>query len=149
MADWIKVGVNIRPNDGSEYRGVILDVDPSTDTVKHQSVKGGQVYEKSLANFHIRYAPVGEPAAMCVCGHVESDHESIEYRGDKSRACMACRRVVGQGVRNPCQDYRPAAMPPEMPDPSFVASCEGCPYPDTCSWFGRCTFRRRTDRKGI
>lgn len=38
----------------------------------------------------------------------------------------------------------PDAMP-ETPDPSYVASCEGCPYPDTCSWFRRCTFRRRQE----
>ena len=33
------------------------------------------------------------------CGHAEADHETVEYRGDKSRAC-----VNAPGCR--CRDFR-------------------------------------------
>lgn len=28
----------------------------------------------------------------------------------------------------------------------FAGSCEGCPYPDTCSYYRRCVFRRGGNR---
>jgi hypothetical protein len=52
----------------------------------------------------------------CVCGHPESDHETIEYRGDKSRSCVENRQGPS-AERCPCMCYQPAAPEPKEPQP--------------------------------
>jgi hypothetical protein len=45
------------------------------------------------------------PTRTCTrCGHPESDHETIEYRGDKPRACMN-----NNGHDCPCSRFQVAA----------------------------------------
>lgn len=106
-------------------------------------------------------APVGEPArkdahdkgktsrgvSLPILREGKPGIEVEERQVPQVRGGIRPDAGAGDGRLDPVGE--PAALPPapETPDPSFVASCEGCHYPDTCSWFRRCTFRRRTDRK--
>ena len=47
-------------------------------------------------------------------------------------ACMVCMM----------DEATPAPAAGEAERPNWTSSCEGCPYPDSCSYFSRCTFRR-------
>lgn len=57
---FIKVGQEIAPADGSNYRGVIIHVDKDGDTVRHRCLNTGQEYEKSYFGFFCRYKPADE-----------------------------------------------------------------------------------------
>jgi hypothetical protein len=45
-----------------------------------------------------RFIAECDAGTMCRCGHVEHEHETVEYRGSKPRACLSCK---------PCMAYRP------------------------------------------
>lgn len=51
----LKVGDFITPLDGSDYIGKILYISKDNDTVHHQCLKTGRIWEKSYVGFGIRY----------------------------------------------------------------------------------------------
>lgn len=55
-----KVGDLIYPSDGTPYRGRIVYISRAEDTVKHQCLKTGKVWEKSYTGFGIRYRVLSE-----------------------------------------------------------------------------------------
>jgi hypothetical protein len=76
-------------------------------------------FEAAIAAGEAALSKQREPEAArterpCVCGHPESDHETIEYRGDKSRSCVENRQGPS-AERCPCMCYQPAAPEPKEP----------------------------------
>lgn len=89
-------------------------------------------------------------------------HTSYHEPGDPDllRGLLASvERIVDAALAAPAPVAAPA---PETPAPdampekgwaekmraetaAWAGSCEGCPYPDTCNWYSRCTFRRRQE----
>lgn len=61
MSDkYYKVGDLIRPSDGSNYRGKIIYVSKEEDTIKHQCLTTGNIYQKSYFGFFCRYCTLEE-----------------------------------------------------------------------------------------
>ena len=54
---------------------------------------------------------------------------------DEAVTCPRCKELMRQIANVAANSYV-----------QRNGSCEGCPYPDSCSWFRECKFRR-TDRK--
>lgn len=60
MSNHYKVGDLIRSSDGSKYRGKILYISKEEDTVRHQCLTTGNIYEKSYFGFFCRYSTLEE-----------------------------------------------------------------------------------------
>jgi hypothetical protein len=58
--NFIKVGQEVAPADGSRYRGVITYVNKERDTVRHKCLDTGNEYTKSYFGFFCRYKPADE-----------------------------------------------------------------------------------------
>ena len=58
--NFIKVGQEVAPADGSRYRGVITYVNKERDTVRHKCLDTGREYTKSYFGFFCRYKPADE-----------------------------------------------------------------------------------------
>lgn len=52
-----------------------------------------------------------EPQGICRCGHPESSHETVEYRGNKDRHCL--QRLPSE-TRCGCKRFVAAMTPEEM-----------------------------------
>jgi hypothetical protein len=52
---------------------------------------------------------------MCLCGCHESQHETVEYRGDKPRACLGC---------STCKRFRPSLGPGSLSQRLWLAAHE-------------------------
>ena len=55
-----KVGMIVRPADGSNYRGEIVYVSKDEDVVRHRCLKTGKIYQKSYFGFFCRYCTLEE-----------------------------------------------------------------------------------------
>ena len=73
MSTKYKVGDQIRPADGSNYRGVITFVSKDEDVVRHRDLVTGAEYEKSYFGFACRYSTLEE---------YDARQREIEAEGD-------------------------------------------------------------------